>query len=117
MTQPYTVTVTRAEPEQIFSTDATLSALALSDASDDSSIALSPPFASGITSYTASVENRVDKITIAPTTTNNAASIAYLDGSDTTISDADDDEERPAGVARGWRRTRSRCRSRPRTAP
>ena len=89
MTQPYTVTVTRAEPEQIFSTDATLSALALSDASDDSSIALSPPFASGITSYTASVENRVDKITIAPTTTNNGARVAYFNGSDTAIPDAD----------------------------
>ena len=83
MTQPYTVTVTRT------SADATLSALALWDASDDSSIALSPAFASSITSYTASVANRVDEITIAPTTTNNAASIAYLDGSDTAISDAD----------------------------
>ena len=88
-TQPYTVTVTRAEPEQIFSADATLSALALSDASDDSSIALSPPFASGITSYTASVANRVDKITIAPTTTNNGARVAYFNGSDTAIPDAD----------------------------
>ena len=82
----YTVTVTRAEPEQISSPDATLSALALSDAADDSSIALSPPFASGTTSYTASVANGVDKITIAPTTTNNGASVAYLDGSDTVIS-------------------------------
>ena len=87
--QTYTVTVTRAEPEQIFSTDATLRSLALSDASDDSSIALSPAFASSITSYTASVANRVDEITIAPTTTNNGASVAYLDGSDTAISDAD----------------------------
>ena len=70
-------------------TDATLSALALSDASDDSSIALRPAFASSITSYTASVANRVDEITIAPTTTNNGASVEYLDGSDTAISDAD----------------------------
>ena len=87
--QPYTVTVTRAEPEQILSADATLRSLALSDASDDSDIPLSPPFASGHTSYTASVANRVDKITIVPTTTNNGASVAYLDSSDTTISDAD----------------------------
>ena len=87
--QTYTVTVTRAEPEQIFSADATLSALALSDASDDSSIALRPAFASGTTSYTASVANRVDKITIAPTTTNNSASVKYLNSSDTEISDAD----------------------------
>ena len=87
--QPYTVTVTRAEPEQILSADATLRSLALSDASDDSDIPLSPPFASGHTSYTASVLNGVDKITIAPTTTNNAASVAYLDGSNTAILDAD----------------------------
>ena len=83
------MTVTRAEPEQIFSTDATLSALALSDASDDSDIPLSPPFASGHTSYTASVLNGVDKITIAPTRNNNGASVAYLDGSNTAILDAD----------------------------
>ena len=74
--------------------DATLSALALSAAADDSSIALSPPFASSITSYTASVAHGVDKITIAPTPTNNGASVRqgieyYLDGSDTAIPDAD----------------------------
>ena len=73
--------------------DARLSALALSAAADDSSIALSPPFASSITNYTASVANGVDAITIAPTPTNNGASvrqgIAYLDGSDMPIPDAD----------------------------
>ena len=73
--------------------DARLSALALSAAADDSSIALSPPFASSTTSYTASVANGVDAITIAPTPTNNSASvrrgIAYLDGSDMPIPDAD----------------------------
>ena len=74
--------------------DATLSALALSAAADDSSIALSPPFASSITNYTASVANGVDAITIAPTPTNNGASVRqgieyYLDGSDMPIPDAD----------------------------
>ena len=73
--------------------DATLSALALSAAADDSSIALSPAFASSTTSYTASVANGVDAITIAPTPTNNGASvrrgIVYLDGSDMPIPDAD----------------------------
>ena len=39
------------------SSDATLSALALADASDDSAIAISPVFASGTTSYTASVDS------------------------------------------------------------
>ncbi len=74
--------------------DARLSALALSAAADDSSIALSPPFASSITNYTASVANGVDAITIAPTPTNNGASVRqgikyYLDGSDMPIPDAD----------------------------
>ena len=74
-------------------TDATLSALGLSDASDHSSIALSPPFASSTTSYTASVPSGVDAITIAPTTNDTGASlrrgIAYLDDSDTAMPDAD----------------------------
>ena len=85
----YTVTVTRAEPEQISSTDATLSALALSDAADDdSTIALSPPFASGTMSYTASVDNGVDEITIKPTVNESSATVEYLDSSDTEITDA-----------------------------
>ena len=71
------------------STDATLRGLALSAAANDSSIALSPSFASSITSYTASVASGVDAITIAPTPTNNGARVAYLDGSDTAIPDAD----------------------------
>ena len=41
----------------VISSDATLSALALEDASDDSAITISPTFASGTTSYTASVDN------------------------------------------------------------
>ncbi len=71
------------------STDATLRGLALSDASDDSSIALRPSFASSITSYTASVAGGVDAITIAPTPTSNGARVAYLDGSNMPIPDAD----------------------------
>ena len=70
-------------------TDATLRALALSNAADDSAIALSPPFAAGTTSYTAAVSNGVEQITIAPTTTNNGASVKYLNSSDTEIPDAD----------------------------
>ena len=85
--------------------DATLSALALSAAADDSSIALSPPFASSITSYTASVANGVDAITIAPTPTNNGASvrqgIAYTSTAAT--------RRFPTPTRR---RTASRCRSR-----
>ena len=85
-TLPYTVTVTRAATR---SPDATLRALALSNVADDSAIALSPSFAAGTTSYTAAVLNEVEQITIAPTPTIAIASVAYLDGSDTPIPDAD----------------------------
>ena len=69
------------------SSDATLSALALADASDDSAIAISPVFASGTTSYTASVLNGVDEITINPTVNESSATVEYLDSSDTEITD------------------------------
>ena len=70
------------------SSDATLSALALEDASDDSAIAISPTFASGTTSYTASVVNGVDEITIDPTVNESNATVQYLNSSDTEIADA-----------------------------
>ena len=62
-TSTYTVTVTR------ISTDATLLALTLSAGS------LSPTFASGTTSYTASVANSVTSITVTPTRTQANATI------------------------------------------
>jgi gliding motility-associated-like protein len=64
--QIYTVTVTRTGP----STDATLSGLALSSG------LLSPTFASGTSSYTATVANSVSSITLTPTTTNAGATIS-----------------------------------------
>ena len=73
----------------VISSDATLSALALEDASDDSAITVSPTFASGTTSYTASVDNGVDEITIKPTVNEGSATVKYLDSSDTEITDAD----------------------------
>ena len=73
----------------IANSDATLNALALSDASDDSDIALSPPFQSGTTSYAASVDNGVDEITIKPTVNESNATVEYLDISDTAITDTD----------------------------
>ena len=72
----------------VLSNDATLSALALEDASDDSAIAISPTFASGTTSYTASVDNDVDEITINPAVNESNATVDYLDSSDTEITDA-----------------------------
>ena len=71
------------------STDATLSALTLEDASDDSAITISPIFAAGTTSYMASVDNDVDEITITPIVNESSATVEYLDSSDTEITDAD----------------------------
>ena len=61
------------------SSDATLSALALANASDDSAIAISPLFASGTTSYTATVVNGVDEVTIEATVNEGSATFQYLD--------------------------------------
>ena len=78
-TNTYTVTVTRAAA----STDAALSALSLSSGT------LSPAFASADTSYTALVVYAVSRVTVSPTTNDSNASIAYLDGSDDALTDAD----------------------------
>ena len=69
--------------EQTSTTDATLSNLSLSDGT------LTPAFASGTTSYTASVGNAVSQVTVTPTKSDTDASVEYLDGSDATITDAD----------------------------
>ena len=76
-------------PTTTTSSDATLSALALENASDDSAITISPTFAAGTTSYTASVDNDVDEITITPTVNESNATVEYLDSSDADITDAD----------------------------
>ena len=70
------------------STDATLSALALKDASNNA-VALSPTFASATTSYNATVANSVSQIKVEPTATDGNADIEYLDDSDTTLPDYD----------------------------
>ena len=70
------------------SDDATLSALELADSNGDA-IAPEPTFASGTTSYTASVENDIDQITVTPTENNINAAVEYLDENDDAISDAD----------------------------
>ena len=75
-TQTYTVTVTRGEPP---STDATLSALTLSGIDFGT-------FASGTTSYTASVVNSVSQTTVTPIVNDSGASyVIKLDG----VTDAD----------------------------
>ena len=82
----YTVTVTRAE---IPISDATLSALALSNAADDSPIALVRPSRQAPSATRRQWRTGWTQITIAPTRTIAGASIAYLNGSDTAIPDAD----------------------------
>jgi uncharacterized repeat protein (TIGR02543 family) len=74
-TKSYTVTVTR------LSNVATLSALALSSGT------LSPTFASGTTSYTASVANAVTSITVTPTRTQANATIT-VNGTSVTSGSA-----------------------------
>ena len=85
---PFLIHVTGTLGGIVLSSDATLSALVLEDASDNSAITISPPFASGTTSYTASVGNGVDEITIAPTVNESNATVEYLDSSDAAITDA-----------------------------
>ena len=69
---------------EIVGDDATLSALSLG-----TGVTLSPTFASGTSTYTASVANGVDEVTVTPTTTDPEATYEYLDSSDTALADAD----------------------------
>ena len=67
------------------SESAALSELAVNDGSSD--LALSPAFASDITSYTAWVPNAVDEVTVTATKLNPNATIAWLDGSGMALTD------------------------------
>ena len=70
------------------STDATLSGLSLG-----TGVTLSPAFASGKDTYTASVANSVDEVTVTPTTNHASATVEILDKDDNEINDADDVED------------------------
>ena len=70
------------------SSDATLSALALTDA-DNNAITLDPTFASGLRTYTAEVGSGVTQIKVEPTKNEANATIEYLDSTDSVLSDAD----------------------------
>ena len=67
------------------SSDVTLSGLTLSDGT------LWPEFAADKTEYQAAVANGVARITVTPTATDNGATVAYLDGNDAVLADADSD--------------------------
>ena len=71
------------------STDATLTGLALKNASDDSAVELNETFSSTLTTYTATVANAVTSITVEPAPGNASAEVAYLNASDVELTDAD----------------------------
>ena len=67
--------------------DASLSALTVTHSGG--SVALSPAFAPETKGYTASVANAVDEVTVAATANAAGATLAYLDGDDNALDDAD----------------------------
>ena len=66
-------------------TDATLSALTVSD--DGTALALTPAFASGVSDYAVEVANDVESVTVAATTTDDGAMVQIIDNSGTTTAD------------------------------
>ena len=72
------------------STDATLTGLALWDVNFDP-VPLNETFASTLLTYTASVANIDDEITVTPTRSDANATIEYLDGDGVELTDADPD--------------------------
>ena len=70
------------------STDATLSDIDITD-SESNDIALSPTFDAATTSYTASVDNDIEVLTVKADRSDAGATVEYLDGSDATLTDAD----------------------------
>ena len=75
-------------------TDATLSALSIDDGIKRFTTLLSPGFSPSMTSYTSTAASLVDQITIAGAASNaDGASVAYLDGSDQVLSDADAEKD------------------------
>ena len=80
------------QPRQA-ATDATLSALVLQDASDDSTVLSNPSFLPATTDYTASVTRDVDEITITPTLNESNASYEIQDGTGTALTDSDTNQD------------------------
>ena len=75
-------------------TDATLSALSIDDGVRRFTTLLSPWFDPSLTAYTSSAASMIDQITIKATANNaDGATVAYLDGSDQLLSDADAEKE------------------------
>ena len=84
------------------STDATLSALVLQDASDNSVLTLHPTFDSATLEYGATVGRSVDEVTIIPTPNDTDASYEIQDADGTALTDADTtQDEFQVSIARG----------------
>ena len=81
------------------SSDATLSDLVVNDGTTD--LTLTPTFASGMYTYTASVVSTVAEVTVTPTKNDSGATIEYLDGDDATLTDAGTDAGHQVAVAEG----------------
>ena len=73
------------------STDASLTGLKLTwnDGGSNADVTLDPVFNALTTSYTASVANGVDRITIDATKGDSGATVLYFDGADSQLTDAD----------------------------
>ena len=82
-------TIVVRDDETTTSTDADLSDLVLDDASN--TIMLDPVFEKGVFVYSATVANSVSQITVTPSKSDANASVAYLDGADMKLMDADPD--------------------------
>ena len=83
LTGTYTLSVRDITP--MLSTDATLSALSLGPG-----VTLSPAFASGTVTYTASVANSVDEVTVTVTENHASADSEIQDADGNALADADD---------------------------
>ncbi len=75
------------------SSNARLSGLALSNAADDSAIAFSPRFLASRTSYAATVAKEVTRVTVAPATEHIGATVAWLNASNSPLTDADTNKD------------------------
>ncbi len=95
-TKTYTVTVTRAIALPVMSSDATLSALTVSDGTND--VPLTPAFAADTAGYTANVDNSVDSVTVTPTVNDSNATVT-VEGDTVTSGSPSSAISLTAGVA------------------
>ena len=81
-------------------TDATPSALALTDPADDTALTLNEALAAATTAYTAELGSAVSQVTVTPIVNHSNATVAFLDGNGAALADAEVDKTGPAGEPR-----------------